>query len=223
MFGFLKKNKEDDSLLIKRKQSVELVIKKKTNQDILASVVVCLDKSGSMYDLYKNGTVQETLDRLLPISLQMDDDGVVPVYQFNNYVSKSDDLTISNIDGYVYEKLDSPRGGTSYAPCINKMIEDFKSGSRTTPVFVIFITDGENNDRYETEKALIKASSYPIYFQFVGIGDEYFEFLQDLDNLKGREFDNAGFISIRELNKISDDDLYDKLLDEFINIYNDVR
>lgn len=150
-----------------------------------------------MYDLYKNGTVQETLDRLLPISLQMDDDGVVPVYQFNNHTSKADDLTISNLDGYVYEKLENPRGGTSYAPCINDIVEDLKEGSQKTPVFVIFITDGENDDRYETEKALIKASKYPIYFQFVGIGDEYFDFLHELDDLKGREFDNAGFISIR--------------------------
>lgn len=29
MFGFLKKNKEDNSLLVKRKETVELVIKKK--------------------------------------------------------------------------------------------------------------------------------------------------------------------------------------------------
>ena len=207
-------------MLVKRKEIVELIVKRKgLEKDVVASVMVCIDKSGSMGHLYRNGTVQYTLERLIPISMKFDDDGQVPVVTFNTSCSREETLNLENLDGYVRKYLPAPYSGTNYAPAISKIIDEYKKGDSHNPTFVIFITDGENADRKETERALREASKYPIYFQFVGIGDEYFDFLMKLDDLTGREFDNAGFISIQDLDKVNDEELYTMLLDEFLDLY----
>lgn len=48
-----------------------------------AKVVVVLDYSGSMNGLYKNGTVQRTINRLVPLGLTFDDNGTIDVYLFS--------------------------------------------------------------------------------------------------------------------------------------------
>ncbi|MBQ7783530.1 MAG: VWA domain-containing protein, partial [Oscillospiraceae bacterium] len=54
-----------------------------------------------------------------------------------------------------------------------------------------------------------------IFWKFVGIGDEKFEFLERLDTMSGRFIDNANFIKIDNLNFIKDSSLYEMLLTEF--------
>lgn len=81
--------------------------------------------------------------------------------------------------------------------------------------YVIFVTDGDNSDHPQTENIVRHSSKDPIFWQFVGIGSCYFNFLEKLDNLSGRWIDNASFFKSRDIERMSDDDLYDKLLAEF--------
>lgn len=81
------------------------------------------------------------------------------------------------------------------------------------PAFVVFINDGGCK---KTIKSIIEASSKkPVFWQFVGIGNGNFEFLQKLDTMEGRYVDNANFIHIEDIDKTTDEQLYDALLNEF--------
>lgn len=212
--------KPTQEVMIKRKETVVKILAKKNVQDITAEVFCCMDASGSMYDLYDDGTVQLTLERLIPLSLKFDDDGQIPTSAFSTRLYNLDDLNINNLNGYVDNKMKYlVGGGTCYAPSIKSIVDKAKKGEIKFPAFVIFITDGENEDTRETEEALREASNYDIYFQFIGIGYENFRFLKKLDNLSGRKFDNAGFIGIENLNQLNDEELYEALLDEFIDVY----
>lgn len=227
-FDFLKGKKENvqtnsntSNMILKRKENVGEILRRKEVAELTAEVFCCLDVSGSMYRRYMDGEVQRTLERIIPISLKFDDDGEIPVNIFsdrNNEIEEN--LNLNSMENYTENYIfDRIGGGTSYAPPIESILEKAKRGELKFPAFVIFITDGENNDEYETERALREASNYDIYFQFVGIGNERFSFLKKLDNLSGRQFDNAGFIEISEMDKVSDDRLYEELLREFIDIY----
>ena len=100
-------------------------------------------------------------------------------------------------------------GGTCYAPVMNEIFKKYvKISSANIPTFVIFITDGANSDKGDASKALINASRYNIFWKFIGIGKERFEFLERLDNLKGRFIDNANFVNVNDLYSISDDGTY---------------
>ena len=83
------------------------------------------------------------------------------------------------------------------------------------PAFIIFITDGDNSDKYETDAIVRELSKYNMFVQFVGIGYDSFSYLKKLDNLSGRESDNTGFITVKDINKLNDEDLYSKLLEQY--------
>lgn len=225
LFDFLKKDKKDEKISLNkkidlRKETVAISLKKKNVESLISEVVLCMDSSGSMYNRYHDGKVQDVLERIIPLSLKFDDDGQVPVYTFANNCNEHITMSLDNLENYTEENLiHHVGGGTYYSNPINMIIEKAQKNEFKYPVFVIFITDGENSDHEETERALRTASNYDIYFQFVGIGNESFKFLRKLDNLSGRRFDNAGFFSMEDFDKVSDETLYDELLNEFIDIY----
>ena len=212
--------------------------------NIKAKVVVALDYSGSMSALYRKGTVQKTLNRLVPLGLTFDDNGSIDVYSFECKYRKFDDLTISNYDDYVEEVINKSgysMGGTNYAgvledivfggtrvetvqkkgflgfgkKAVTKEVKGDAIVSEDQSTFVIFITDGENMDKRETDAIIRRISKENVFVQFVGIGSERFNYLQKLDELDGRERDNTGFVKLDELDAVSDSELYTSVLEEF--------
>lgn len=204
-----------------------------------ARVVVALDYSGSMDDLYHNGTVQRTLDRLVPLGLTFDDNGELEVYLFSNGCKYLETLTLDNYSNYVKDvikKSGFSMGGTEYAPVLNKILRDTKGGNKpglfsklfkkntaddgavdTDTVFVIFITDGDNFDKDDTDGVIRKSSKTNTFIQFIGIGNASFEYLKKLDNLDGRDRDNTGFSSMKSLKDTTDEVLYQEILGDFSN------
>lgn len=183
-----------------------------------ARVFVVMDRSGSMQHLYTSGAVQDVLTRLLPLALRFDDNGELEVYVFNEDCDQMPSMNLQNYENYVQEMILSrnygPGGGTNYAPIIKQTIKNYNDGC-PDPAFGIVITDGENWDPDETDKAVRKSSKHRIFYQFVGIGRENFKYLQKLDNLDGRKVDNTAFIKVSDISKLDDDQLYDKLLEQY--------
>jgi len=196
-------------------------LKKEKNVDLSqhkARVFVVLDRSGSMNYLYRNGEVQEVLTRLLPLALKFDDNGELEVYLFNNRCTQMRAMTLNNYENYVEKEIlrkgNGPTGGTSYAPAILKTLDAYTDDC-PYPAFGIFITDGANDDCTATDKAVRESSKYKIFYQFVGIGHERFNYLEKLDDLDGRSVDNTAFIKVSDFAQLTDEQLYAKLLEQY--------
>ena len=183
-----------------------------------ARVFVVIDRSGSMSSMYRNGEVQEVLTRLLPLALKFDDNGELEVYVFNTDCHQLKEMTLKNYENYVEKEIikkgKGPFGGTCYAPVVEKTTKSYNNNN-PAPAFGIVITDGENSDRLETDTAIRKSSKYKIFYQFVGIGYDNFSYLQKLDDLDGRAVDNTAFIKVADFKNLTDDQLYDKLLEQY--------
>ncbi|MGO0861971.1 VWA domain-containing protein, partial [Clostridioides difficile] len=54
----------------------------------------------------------------------------------------------------------------------------------------------------------------PVFFQFIGIGKRKFNFLEKLDVMEGRVVDNANLFSLNDINDISDEELYERVMKE---------
>lgn len=185
---------------------------------LTSRVAVVLDTSGSMSQLYKNGVVQETLERLLPIAMQFDDDGQMEVWSFDTSPKRLPSVSINNIYGYIDTYLPYNRiyGGTDYGAAIDDIVRKFiDEEPAKLPTYVIFITDGETGNKERARREIIGASFCPIFWQFVGIGNDKFAFLSELDSMPGRYVDNANFLKINNLTTVSDDDIYNGLLFEY--------
>lgn len=189
--------------------------------DHRAKVAVVMDYSGSMSSLYRSGAVQEVLTRLMPLALRFDDNGELDVWLFHHHYYRVESMNLDNFENYVKEEITSKNyrmGTTSYAPVLEDVLRKYfveDAATSNIPTFVVFITDGANDDKRATNE-IIKESSYKnIFIQFVGIGNERFEYLERLDDLTGRPVDNTGFIKVSDMARLSDEQLFDLLLDQY--------
>ncbi|MFI1181974.1 VWA domain-containing protein [Streptomyces sp. NPDC020799] len=189
-----------------------------------AAVYLLLDRSGSMREFYKNGTVQHLAEQALGLSAHLDDDGTVPVVFFSTDVDGTAELDLGNYEGRIEELHSSMghMGRTNYHWAMAAVIEHYEKSGATDPAFVIFQTDGGPYSKPAAERALCDAAKLPIFWQFVGFGDpesKGFDFLRKLDNLavpEKRVIDNAGFFHAgRDPRALTDARLYEELMVEF--------
>lgn len=214
-----------------RKKMVLDLKKEKGLEGQLAQVVACYDRSGSLDWAYNNGVMQRLTERILPVGLGFDDNGVVDLFIFHNNAWRSKvDITVNTVNQVIPEIKRHSSGGTSYAPAIKLILDEyvgaptgggfFSKAARPLkkfdyPVFVLYFTDGANDDKSETEEVIREASKYGIYFQFIGIGNASMPFLEKLDDLSGRNIDNCGFFRAKDIDGMSDQDLYNSMMKEF--------
>lgn len=91
-------------------------------------------------------------------------------------------------------------------------VESFEVGAREPkfPIFVPFVTDGDNSDHDQAERVIKECASKNIYWMMVGIGSERFSWLKKIAD----KYPNVGFIKIENLETVSDEDFYMQLLNE---------
>lgn len=222
--------------LEKETKRAKFVIEKRKIPNVKAQVLMNLDVSGSARGLFSSGQMQEAFQRVLPIGILFDDNSEVDMFTFQSGSSITHidvNATTANYADYIEKHiLRNPKvdlwGGTDYAPVIRENLDSMgyfkkagffggkKLGAKSEsgyPTIVYFFTDGENNDRTETMKILQEAqdAEAQMYVLFIGIGDANFSFIEKL----GDKFDNTGFLNIRDLKSMeNDEDLYEKLLPE---------
>lgn len=208
-----------------------------------ARVTVVFDNSGSFDDEYQNGTLNEVMTRFAGIARTFDDDGSLDCYIFDDKYEKLGDVTPENCFTFVDQHiLPKRRGGTAYAPVINAIVRDMggrKGEKAKTPVFVLFVTDGDNQSEGSSDaeklrvagKAITEASEYPIFFCFLGVDNRYkkpnggimdakiangfFKTLAGLDTLTGRKLDNASFFALEGTEAFGNNDVLNAMMAEF--------
>lgn len=146
---------------------------KKTNlQDgHVAKVALCLDISGSMSRLFQNGTVTNLVRKSLAQGIVFDDDGQIDVFTFGENARYAGEVGAESFDSFTRDlKGTRLEGGTYYGKAVNAIMSHYENDSDGLPVYVVFITDGEPNDKDKARQAIRNASSKGVFFQFVGIG-----------------------------------------------------
>jgi stress response protein SCP2 len=205
--------------LLKEKVVVSLEKKKLTGEK--ARLCVVLDASGSMGGLFSSGVVQRAFEKALAVAACMDDNGMVDVWFFADGVLRAPSATEADFEGYVkriHSKPGNPIGYGNNEPAvivdvIRKYIEE--EPDPTVPVYVLFFSDGGIYYSEQISKLLTESSFLPIFWQFIGLGNADYGILRKLDTLPGRLVDNAGFFSLDDLDKVSDEELYDRILSEY--------
>ena len=204
-----------------RKDTLKISLEKKSMINTKARVAVVMDNSGSMESLYRNGKVQSIIEKMLPLALKLDDNGELDMWIFSNKYWRLNSTTENDFFGYVKREIMGLNHsgmwcGTSYAPAMRDVVAKYtKEEPSDIPTLVLFITDGENGDKADAIKIIQEASKHNIFWQFIGIGSEDFEFLKKLDTIGNRMIDNANFFQLNDIDKLSDQDLYDRLLAEY--------
>ncbi|MXM62955.1 VWA domain-containing protein [Streptomyces sp. HUCO-GS316] len=189
-----------------------------------AAVYLVVDYSGSMKPYYQNGSVQALADRVLGLSAHFDDDGTVPAVFFSTDVDAVTEIALADHRGRIDRIVAGlgHMGRTSYHLAMDAVIDHYLDSGSTDPALVVFQTDGGPINKLAAERFLCKAAKLPLFWQFIGFGDpgsKQFDFLRKLDELAvpgKRAVDNAGFFHAgADPRKVSDAELYDRLVGEF--------
>ena len=209
-----------------KKETAKLVL---TKRNLLTppavDVALAIDISGSMQRSYTNGVVQEIVERCLALALQFDLDKKLDVFTFNKDSQYVGSITEEHFDGYVKrEILDNSKinkwGGTNYTPVLSAVRSKFfPSGimgmfkKKSPPMFLMFITDGDNQDHEDFEKILKKLRDDNIYIQMICIGGDDFRYANRIADAEP----NVGFCEIVDVSKLTDEQMMEKLISsEFV-------
>lgn len=193
------------------------------------AVYLVLDRSLSMKRYYNDGSVQYFAERILSMAAHFDDDGKVPVVFFASDLDGMDELDLEDYEGKIdraHQKL-GRMTGTNYAAAMEAVVDHYNTSGKTVPALVVFQTDGSPQNRKLAAQTLCKYAPLPIFWQFVGFGedrkydyndDEGLGFLQKLDDIpvpQYRPIDNSDFFAVgRDPREMRDSELYSRLMNE---------
>jgi stress response protein SCP2 len=213
------------------KKKVAISLEKNKLSTIKTRIAVVFDASGSMSQLYSKGVVQRAFERVLAIAACMDDNGVLDVWFFGSKFMRAPSVTERDYEDYVKNTYPMPRffGGVGVgnneplvmADVIHKYT--IEEPNKEIPSYIIFFSDGGIYEEKNISKLLVDSSKENIFWQFVGIGNAKYGVLKKLDNLSGRIVDNANFFALDDLDKISDEELYNRLFNEFPHWLHEAR
>lgn len=131
-----------------QKKSVKIVLEKKQLTKVAARVGLVLDITGSMRTLYKNGTVQNVVERILAVADQFDDNGLLDIWVYDNEFSRLQPVSEKDFSGYVdREILNNDRlhkfGRNDEPPVMKDVLRKYIVEEPSSyPAFVVFINDG---------------------------------------------------------------------------------
>jgi hypothetical protein len=203
--------------------------------------VLVLDASGSMTQLYEQGVVAHTVERMAAVAATLDDDGRMQAWTFASNPARLPDLQLAELPEWLRLHVRvgqmSLFGSAKWKPRRDlqpgqidmrtvgvsndeqKVIAQVRAYVRANPVpeptLVLFYSDGGVYRNDEIEAELRAATPEPIFWQFVGLGQASFGVLERFDTLPGRSIDNVGFFAVPSIKEMDDEKLYELLLSEF--------
>ncbi|WP_326769062.1 VWA domain-containing protein [Streptomyces sp. NBC_01591] len=222
-----------------RKQQVLVSLSKHGVPELRARVVLVLDASGSMSGLYRRGTVAGVAERMVAVAAQLDDDGEMQAWTFATNPARLPDLAVGDLPEWLrlhvrvgqsfgFGRRKPPKGlvpGQIDMRTVGiqneeqKVIAEVRAFVRDRPVpdptLVLFFSDGGVHRNREIEQELRAAAEEPVFWQFVGLGSSRYGVLERFDTMPGRRVDNVGFFAVDDIERISDQELYDRVLSEF--------
>lgn len=181
-------------------------------------VVVCADVSGSMFDMYRGGRVQRTLDKFFAFGTTLSDGCAMDLWAFAAKSRQFGAVTMDNVRDYTFAEAG---GFERWMSMLNYQYNNEPEAMRDVmmiygalrqPTMVLFLTDGKLSSDWEIEEILIKTSRFPVYWQFIGLHGQEYGILDRLSEIDGRHTDNAAFLKVDDIDDITDNALYEELL-----------
>jgi stress response protein SCP2 len=207
--------------LISLAKKAQISLEKKNLTQLKAKVAVVLDVSGSMNGQYSRGRVQEVLNRLIPLAVAFDLDGELDVFGFGAKPVQLSPATLFNYSDYVekahggWKKWDVGSRINDEPKAMRMVMDYYSRQGDKTPVYIMFLSDGGVHENRAITKLMTEAASLPFFWQFVGSGGSSYGILEKLDDMPGRVVDNCNFFAVDDLHDLTEEELYDQLMDEF--------
>ena len=210
-------------------KSLELNLAKKNFPAIpVMQTRLALDKSGSMDHLYSSGWVNAMVERFYAAAMKFDDNHQLDVGAFNSkFTILPTVCTQAEASSYTTLNRVYASGGTEFAgifpafgynnqpepSIVDSVLSLFAKKKKVIypPIFLGIITDGDNDDEYETDTELqLLIRNADTFVQFYAIGKSFQkQFIFDL----AKKYKNVDVIRFETPN-VSNDEFYNAMCSE---------
>jgi|GEM_PF-6385577 len=181
--------------------------------DAQIDIALVLDKSGSMTDLYKKGIIQDTIERVFGIAANLTEEEIADTWIYADRCARVAPIERINLRGFVRTVIMPTKieGGNNELPIVQAIVKTYITDlpAPNKNRLVLFMTDGGFDSKAISLIKDIFATNVhkPMFWQFVGIGKANYEYLSSLSSVP-----NVGFSHLDDLAKITDKELYERLL-----------
>jgi hypothetical protein len=119
--------------LVSLAKTAQTVIDGKRLQGQKSKLGIAFDYSGSMFNQYKDGTMQRLAEKLLALGTQLDDDGAIDLFVFDTEAAYLGEVNIHNYQGAIERYTKTRRMGTTNYAAAFKLIENHYGFGVSTP------------------------------------------------------------------------------------------
>ncbi|MEV6013271.1 VWA domain-containing protein [Streptomyces sp. NPDC051976] len=182
-----------------------------------AAVYLLLDHDYYMEDLYESFAVQAFAERVLALSVNLDDDGTVPVIFSGADEPFLEEISLDNYRGRIgqlHTQVDW--GWGNVAAAMRCAVAHYQDSAATDPAFVVVQVGREPWDKAAFRALLQNTAGLGVFWLFVGFGRGKLAFYKNLNASASARFSNVAFYDAStNPGAVPGDRFYNGLVDAF--------
>ena len=182
-----------------------------------AAIYLILAHDYGMKNLYESFAIQAFAERVLALSVNLDDDGTVPLIFSGEREPFLEDISLDNYRGRIgqlHTQVDWGWGCTVEA--MRQAADHYQTSGARDPAVVIVQVSDEPNDKAEIRSMLQNSASLGMSWLFVGFGQGKLAFFKNLNASTSAKFRNVAFYEAgKNPGAVPDDKFYSGLVSSF--------
>lgn len=182
-----------------------------------AAVYLILDHDWATKELYESFAVQAFAERVLALSVHLDDDGTVPVIFSSGKEPLMEEIRLDNYRGRIGQLHTQVNWGWGdVGAAMRTAVHHYQESGAADPAFVIVHVGDEPWDKSEFRAVLQNTAESGVFWLFVGFGRGKLAFFKNLNASMSAQFANVSFYEAsKNPGAVPDENFYAGLVEAF--------
>lgn len=207
----------NDAMLNGAVQNLKKVLPSLNLAQCRARIVLVIEASQQTAQYFSNGSMQNLITKVLPLAMQFSDNAQLEYWLYGSRPKKMFPIgernyasAIPNDWGSLMWSLGENKSETTAMTEVLSSCQPFNM-----PSYILFITSGNIPLNSQIEQMVVSSSQFPVFWQFLGMGNSRYGVFENITNLPGSTVCNAKFAAISGFSQNSTPELYKFLLSDF--------
>lgn len=207
----------NDAMLNGAVQNLKKVLPSLNLAQCRARIVLVIEASQQTAQYFSNGSMQNLITKVLPLAMQFSDNAQLEYWLYGSRPKKMFPIgernyasAIPNDWGSLMWSLGENKSETTAMTEVLSSCQPFNM-----PSYILFITSGNIPLNSQIERMVVSSSQFPVFWQFLGMGNSRYGVFENITNLPGSTVCNAKFAAISGFSQNSAPELYKFLLSDF--------
>lgn len=207
----------NDAMLNGAVQNLRKVLPSLNLAQCSARIVLAIEASQQTAKYFSDGSMQNLITKVLPLAMQFSNNAQLEYWLYGSRPKKMFPIgernyasAIPNDWGSLMWSLGENKSETTAMTEILSSCQPFNM-----PSYILFITSGNAASNSQIEQMVTHSSQFPVFWQFLGMGNNRYGIFENITNLSGSTICNAKFAAISGFSQNSTPELYKFLLSDF--------